>query len=90
MEEQEKVEELSLTDKIVETFKKKTEEYSKALNTENFHYEELYQKGKKENGKAFQKRKAEVPLKHCRGVRAPCGMCDSCNSCCYVAGSFQR
>lgn len=53
MEEQEKVGELSLTDKIVETFKKKTEEYSKALNTENFHYEELYQKGKKENGKAF-------------------------------------
>lgn len=53
MEEQEINEEVLLTDKIVETFKKKTEEYSKKLNTENFHYEELYQKGKKENGKAF-------------------------------------
>ena len=53
MEEQEEIEELSLTDKIVETFKNKTEEYSKTLNAENFHYEELYLKGKKENGKAF-------------------------------------
>ncbi len=45
--------ELTIIDKIVETFKVKTEEYSKTLNAENYNYEELYLKGKQENGKAF-------------------------------------
>ena len=47
------MEEQKVIENIVEKFKTKAEEYSKKFNADNFSVEQLYQKGKEENGHAY-------------------------------------
>ena len=47
------MEEQKVIENIVEKFKTKAEEYSNKFNADNFSVEQLYQKGKEENGHAY-------------------------------------